>query len=191
MQSICKFDPCDKPARKRGWCHGHYAQSRSGVKLTPLRLYVGGGFENKLAAYAIKGDGCWEWAGLKSDTGYGLVDLDGKRQQAHRASFEHFKGPIPEGFVIDHMCHNPACVNPAHLQAVSNKENIENRAGANENTSSGVRGVYWHKPTGKWRGHVRHEGRQYSAGYHRSLADAEAAVTKLRRELFTNSLRDQ
>jgi len=67
--------------------------------------------------------GCWKWEASKDRHGYGV--FDGSR--AHRVSFELYKGPIPAGYVIDHICRNPSCVNPEHLRAVTTQTNtIEN-----------------------------------------------------------------
>lgn len=71
-------------------------------------------------------DGCWEWVGTLAK-GYGVmhyIDTSGrKHQSAYRAAHELFTGPIPEGSAVDHTCRNKACVNPAHLEAVSMHEN--------------------------------------------------------------------
>lgn len=62
---------------------------------------------------------CWVWIGARHFKGYG--SFCGK---AHRFSYELFKGPIPAGLTIDHLCRNTYCVNPEHLEAVTNRENI-------------------------------------------------------------------
>ena len=71
--------------------------------------------------------GCWEWQGaLRGREGYGYGDFwDGNKDvAAHRFAYELFKGAIPEGLTIDHLCQKTWCVNPAHLESVTNKENI-------------------------------------------------------------------
>lgn len=68
-------------------------------------------------------DGCWPWLGMNC-RGYGKASVGGQRQGwAHRIAYTALVGPIPEGLVIDHLCRNPACVNPAHLQPVTSREN--------------------------------------------------------------------
>lgn len=73
-------------------------------------------------------NGCWLWRGRITNAGYGQIGIrEGGRQvtrSAHRISYETFIGPIPEGLVIDHLCRERRCVNPAHMEPVTQRENV-------------------------------------------------------------------
>lgn len=71
-------------------------------------------------------EGCWPWEGHLS-SGYGRIKFPQYRSpfMAHRVAYELERGPIPYGLVLDHLCRNKACVNPDHLEPVSNEENID------------------------------------------------------------------
>jgi len=79
------------------------------------------------AKYVRSEVGCWEWTGSRAGgrpgRRYGYFYLNGRRQYAHRVAYEMFVGPIPEGLTIDHLCRNRGCVNPDHLEPVTNREN--------------------------------------------------------------------
>lgn len=67
-------------------------------------------------------DDCWEWqkSGVR---GYGTFRWMGQTYLAHRAAYELYKGAIPEGLLVRHSCHNPACCNPQHLSLGTNADN--------------------------------------------------------------------
>lgn len=73
---------------------------------------------------------CWLWIGSKWPTGYGGYWLNGESVGAHRKSYEVHKGKkIPKGKQLDHLCKVRACVNPDHLEPVTQKENLLRGAG--------------------------------------------------------------
>lgn len=69
-------------------------------------------------------DECWPWTGHVKDNGYGSLNFKGKAFQAHRLVYEQLVASIPDGSVVDHICSNPRCVNPRHLQSVTQTENL-------------------------------------------------------------------
>lgn len=68
--------------------------------------------------------GCWLWTGALSTGGYGMIGNIGGSKYAHRILYEQQFGPIPKGLELDHLCRVRCCVNPAHLEAVTRRENI-------------------------------------------------------------------
>lgn len=67
--------------------------------------------------------GCTIWFG-SGDFGYGRINYNNRLYQAHRLAFESVHGPVPKGMVLDHLCRVRCCINPDHLQVVSNRENV-------------------------------------------------------------------
>jgi hypothetical protein len=84
--------------------------------------------------YAVDGvNGCWEWTAHRDIGGYGMIYDNGRGRPtaAHRVSYELHVGPIPDGLVLDHLRRNRACVNPAHLEPVTQLENVWRGDGRN------------------------------------------------------------
>lgn len=74
--------------------------------------------------FALDGSGCYLWIGSRTQSGHGLIRIDGRNVPAHRWAWEEWNGPIPAGLHIDHLCRNPPCVNPDHLEPVTPHENM-------------------------------------------------------------------
>ena len=111
--------------------------------------YLGHGVpvKEKLEAYSIPepNSGCWLWLAYTNSAGYGSVIDNGKNKSAHRASYEEFVGPIPEGILVCHRCDTPSCINPNHLflgtyadnaKDCVNKKRHSSRVGVNNGRSS-------------------------------------------------------
>lgn len=79
------------------------------------------------ARVVITDSGCWEWAGARGRTGYGQVQYMGRLGRAHRVAFDLFVRPIFVGEHICHHCDNPPCINPEHLFAGSNDDNVRDK----------------------------------------------------------------
>jgi hypothetical protein len=83
--------------------------------------------EQLLAAFLAKTEfteSCWLWTGGKTGLGYGQLGVNGRAFLAHRWIYEVCNGPIPAGLELDHLCRNPGCVNPDHLEPVTHRINL-------------------------------------------------------------------
>lgn len=80
---------------------------------------------DRFMSHIDKTDNCWIWKAYKNPKGYGRFTVSaGNIVMAHRFSYQIHIGSIPEGLVLDHLCENKSCVNPSHLEPVTNKENL-------------------------------------------------------------------
>lgn len=135
----CKLDGCTKPARGRGYCEGLYTRVLKGRDLeAPMRDHSSS-LPERLWARVDKTDTCWNWTGSTTRQGYGHIagkwDVETGSSPTlftHRVAYELMVGPIPDGLVIDHLCKNTRCCNPAHLEPVTLAENT--RRGLHKNT---------------------------------------------------------
>lgn len=134
-----------------------------------------------------KSSDCWEWTAAKTPAGYGVLTVDRVVQYAHRISYSMANGDIPASMKVDHVCHNPSCVNPNHLRLATNKENAENHSGPISTNTSGYRGVYWLKSRSRWVVEVKHADVKYRGGSFKTIEEANQAAIDLRNSLFTRN----
>lgn len=129
----CSIEGCDKTTVGRGWCRTHYNRwHRYG---DPLRTPPSWS-ERFMAQMEPQPDGCIWFTGCIDKHGYGVTRKDNRQWRAHRAAYELLVGPIPDGLILDHTCHNGTdclgglecmhrrCVNPNHLRVTTNAENL-------------------------------------------------------------------
>lgn len=123
MQRTCSIDGCGKPHQARGLCNTHYWRRWiSDPDFVPPRMSREERFWSKVDKTA--GEGCWLWTAAKTPNGYGKVQWKGVTRGAHRVAYLLLVGTIPDGLHLDHVCRVRHCVNPAHLEPVTCRENM-------------------------------------------------------------------
>lgn len=83
---------------------------------------------------AADDDTCVEWPGYRGAANYGRVFFAGRARLAHRVMYELLCGPIPEGHVIDHLCRNTSCINPAHMEPLATVAEHNTRTALSQET---------------------------------------------------------
>ena len=120
----CSAPDCERRVKARGWCSKHYQRWKAhGDPLHTERPTLGVPPVDRLTHFIDAEGDCWIWTGTISPNGYGSIRVDGTNTTAHRAVWEVLVGSVPEGFHVDHLCRNPPCVNPDHLEPVTPGEN--------------------------------------------------------------------
>jgi hypothetical protein len=128
-------------------------------------------------------DGCWLWSGNVTGNGYGQIEAGGRKCAAHRFSYTLLVGDIGPSLTIDHLCRQPLCVNPSHLEQVTRWENV--RRG---NTVTGAN----HRKTHCFRGHALTRDNTYDfARITGSRKCKECRRAYLRNRRLRNKLRFQ
>jgi len=139
------------------------------------------------------GNGCWIWRGATSAGGYGkyggTTGYNVGTSRAHRVAWILTRGEIPSGKEVDHLCHNPSCVNPDHMRLCEQGENKKNRKIGKDNTS-GFKGVSRRDGKKKWWARIRVDWKEYSLGYFDTPEEAHQAYCEAAKRLhgeFSNS----
>lgn len=156
-----------------------------GHRLTSLATKAGESERRFWAKVDKSTNACWTWRGHVLNSGYGISSINGDRGLVHRLVYVRDHGPIGPGLVIDHTCRNKLCVNPAHLRAVTHKENVRAQ-GLRTNNTSGVRGVSWDAARSKWSAKVNVGGRRRFVGRFDTLEEAAQAVAAARAVLYSS-----
>lgn len=144
---------CDRPSYCKTWCDPHYRRHRNTGRVGgPINERINGTPRERfwpkvdkngpIPAHRPDLGPCWLWRTTAStQNGYPQFRNGRRMVLAHRFAYEDTIGPVPEDLELDHLCHNQSgcaggptcphrkCVNPAHLDPVTNDENQERRAG--------------------------------------------------------------
>jgi HNH endonuclease len=161
-------------AISHGLCANHYGQHvrKHGKfdRISPEERFREKVNKNgPIPAYRPELGPCWIWQGAPKQEGYGTFYYEGRQQYAHRISYQWSVGPIPDGLQIDHLCRVHICVNPAHLEPVTNRENSLRGSGPRLTAERGravkkckngheftEENTYWsQRANGKWRRHCK------------------------------------
>jgi hypothetical protein len=161
-RKCCTVEGCDLPNCARGLCRRHYNQAwRDARRVTPApNPSVLDRLMSKIIVSQQQHAGvpCWLWAGA-TDKGYARIHVGGRVKRAHRLVYEALVGPVPDGLDIDHLCHDPgtclggpacphrACLNPAHLRAVTRRENSAPSRGRGNGNRYKTHCIHGHKFT--------------------------------------------
>jgi hypothetical protein len=184
-KNTCSVESCEQDAATRGWCKKHYTRwTRHGKP-------EGTSPEEWFWRMVAKSESCWKWTGSVSELGYATVKRNGKTMMAHRYAWIISGNEIPEGKVLDHLCHNRSCVRPDHLRVVTQAQNSQNRNGASRNSTTGIRGVSYNARQKNYTARFWVGGSDFYCGAFATVAEAEAAVIKGRREHMTYSEMDK
>ena len=124
-------------------------------------------------------------AGCVNKAGYMIVTINSKTYRVQRIIWLWMFGSIPANFFIDHINGNKLDNRLTNLRLATNKQNQENRA-APKNSSSGLRGVGWHKSNGKWIARISHNNQRKTIGFFDTKEQAWQAYKAEAAKLYTH-----
>jgi HNH endonuclease len=135
MTTTCSIPDCFKKVHSKGLCQPHYRRQR---RTGTTDNYFDRTVEERFLAFVSTektSEGCIQWIGSTDSKGHGKFWDGEKIIGAHKWAYEHFVGPVPEGLILDHTCHDPrvcrlgincphrACVNIEHVIPTTKKVN--------------------------------------------------------------------
>lgn len=179
--AVCDIDGCDTLALSKGLCKRHYSRMwKTGTtELTGRRTTDP---EDRFRLDVDTSGDCHIWTGAKMPSGYGALRVNGKVVYAHRYAWERVNGPIPDEKMIDHACHNRACVNIAHLRLATSAENARNLSGPRVGKST-PRGVTELREGG-FVAQVHSGAKNHYLGVYSTPDEAGRVAAKFRAEVF-------
>lgn len=120
-RNSCKATALAPPSRREGSTMPNNKSKRPGYLDDRLRRFT----EMFIVSNSFfhNGTPCHIWQARIQNNGYGMYWWSGRLGLAHRFAYERATGSLPEGKVLDHLCRRPACVNPLHLEAVTQQVN--------------------------------------------------------------------
>ena len=124
-------------------------------------------------------------AGGSHKSGYKIVGIESKTYKAHRVIWIMLFGQIPNKFYIDHINGKKHDNRLENLRLATNSQNQQNRS-APKNSTSGYRGVTWHKAVNKWMARICYQGQRKTIGFFDTAEDAYEAYKKEAKKLFTH-----
>lgn len=145
----CAVPGCGGPARTRGWCQKHYYRwvhhgdtfglgpipnTGTFVAMPPeVRFWKRVDKSGPIPSHCSYLGNCWPFLGATLRGGYARFYDGEKGRKAHRWSYQHHYGPIPDGMLVCHRCDNPPCVRPDHLFLGTNGDNMADKKAKGRN----------------------------------------------------------
>ncbi len=141
----CSVVGCHRNYTAKTFCMMHYKRNRRyGDPLVCSDKHKPLAIQTRFWTRVEKTETCWNWVGPINKGKYGTIQENGKTYLVHRIAYQQLVGEVPTGLVLDHLCRNTKCVNPQHLEPVTQSENVRRGFGV---------GALNSKKTHCWRGH--------------------------------------